>query len=446
MEIYVINPFQDTSPHFPIVGIIPSYYSMIWNPQLYGLGYFEVTIPATDEYFKMLRGGRFLVRAEDINADNGMKYNNAMVIRRISIKYDADQGLLMTVSGKSVKDILSQRIIWDLYTADDANLTDIIVDLLNAEIVDPVTYTENTILDLADQVSDLYDDKTQKDNELIAAKAAYQQAVSQFGPDSDQAKAAKEYVDQVEAEILAIVEKIATKQSIIDYYDDEMDNVQPKRQIPYIYSTAVDPPQNPPVVTVQLRGENFGDWVESICMENHLGWDIELTDNGMYFKYKSGTDRSSTVIFSPEFDNLLSCDYVRSIETFRNTGLVGGDGEGEEQIVVDIGTTTSFNRYEEYIDATSVTQNDGEIPLAKYKKMLKQYGNSAIARLRNKESIDGEIDTNGAFKIGEDFDLGDIVTVENGQGVSATVKLVELIYSDDESGPKVTGIFDEWEV
>ena len=446
MEIYVINPFQTSSPHFPIVGIIPSYYSMIWNPQLYGLGYFEVTVPATDEYFKMLRGGRFLVRQCDIESDNGLKFNYAMVIRRVSISYDADQGYMMTISGKSVKDILSQRIIWDLYTADGKDLTDIIVDLMNAEIVDPVQYVQDRINDLSDEIDDLNAEKYIVQNQYDAAYQAWQQAVAQYGESSQQAREAKEQVDELWAQLVELGNKIDKKRAIQDYYMEAKTDVQPKRAIPYIYSTSVDPPASPPQVTVQLRGENFGDWVENICLENHLGWDMELTEDGMYFKYKSGTDRSDTVIFSPEFDNLLSCDYVRTIETFRNTGLVGGDGEGEEQIVVDIGSTASFNRYEEFIDATSVTQNDGEITLAKYKKMLKQYGNSAIAQLKKKETIDGNIDTNGTFKIGEDFDLGDIVKVENDFGVSATAKLVELIFSEDGSGTAVTGVFDEWEV
>ena len=50
--------------------MIPSYYSYLWNVQLYGLGYFELTVAATMENVKQLKEGRFLVRQCDIKKNN----------------------------------------------------------------------------------------------------------------------------------------------------------------------------------------------------------------------------------------------------------------------------------------------------------------------------------------------------------------------------------------
>ena len=83
---------------------------------------------------------------------------------------------------------------------------------------------------------------------------------------------------------------------------------------------------------------------------------------------------------------------------------------------------------------------------ADYNKLLRQFGKSEITKLKKKESISGEIDTDGVYKIDQDFFLGDIVTVRLDQGLTATTRLIEIIYSDETSGTSVTGTFEEWEV
>lgn len=447
MELYVIDPFKTETPHFQIVGIIPSYYSLIWNPQLYGLGYFEVTVSASKKNMSLLKGNRFLVREVDIYEDtnNRVHYRNAMIIRDISITYDADHGYLMTVSGKSIKDILSQRIVWDQYSADNKLVTDVISELLYSEVIDPEDATSNRIDALEEELQDLDNQAYQAEQNYEDAEADYAQAVQQYGADSPQAKAIKEEMDAYKAEYDRLTAEIDKKMPVLVYYQNELD-LQASRQIPYISANGTDPPEDPPSISVQLRGENLGEWMEEICTENHIGWYMDLTESTMYFKFKEGQDVSEYVIFSPEFDNLVSSSYKKSWETYRNAALVGGEGEGLEQKVENIGTSSSFNRYEEYINGSEVSTNDGEISDAYYRRMLKQYGQTAIIPLKNKESIEADIDTDGVFKIGEDFDLGDIVKVEEDHGISSTVKLVEIIYSDESSGTKTTGVFNEWEV
>ena len=53
-QIYVIEPFNQGSPHFEIIGMIGDYYSMLWHVQLYGLGYFEITLPATQNTVRLV--------------------------------------------------------------------------------------------------------------------------------------------------------------------------------------------------------------------------------------------------------------------------------------------------------------------------------------------------------------------------------------------------------
>jgi hypothetical protein len=50
------------------------------------------------------------------------------------------------------------------------------------------------------------------------------------------------------------------------------------------------------------------------------------------------------------------------------------------------------------------------------------------------------------YKIGEDFDLGDVVKVKTEQDVSATTRLIEILCSDETDGTHTIGTFTEWEV
>lgn len=461
MNVYVINPYRTTEPHFPIIGIISDYHSLIWNVQLYGLGYFEITLPATPENVSLLKEGRFLVREEDIQnrwlGAQHPEYKNCMIIRTVNIQYDADQGYVIYITGKSVKDILSQRIIWEPYEKVERALTGIIVELLRANVTNPVdvaqsllTQAEDAQADAEEALEEAVDAEIAAYNTYTEAKTAYEQAVVDHGEDSPEAKAAKTAMDNAEtawkAATEANIEATAAKEKadqVVDYYISYAATAS-LRQIPYVTAGLIDLPFEPPMLTLSLKGENLGEWVENICTEYGLGWNIYIDETGMNFEFIVGTDKSSTVEFSPELDNLKNAVYTRTLETYRNSGLAVGEGEGTEQTQAHIGGSSGSSRFEEYID-TGLSKDEG-VSMTNYKKMVRQSGISEITKLKKRETISGEIDTDGVYKIGEDFDLGDVVSVKLDNGISATTRLIEIIYADEASGTSVTGTFEEWEV
>lgn len=447
MELYVIDPFQSTTPHFPIIGMIPSYYSLLWNPQLYGLGYFQVKVAATQQNVNLLKKGRFLVRQEDIHqvSSNYISYENAMIIRSVTIDYNADQGYTMTVEGKSIKDILSQRVIWDQYVCTSQQLPSVIYDLLQRNVVDPEGYVDGVLADLAEQRVDLQEDIDQTAQDISDASEAYRQAVADYGADSEEAAIAKAVLENYETIYDRLIKEMAELLKRIRYYNWSKGHQQ-YRAIPYVSAGLIDFPTTPPSITAELRGENLGEWVEQICKENRFGWDMVLSDSDITFVFVVGGDKSATVIFSPEFDNLKTSSYKDSTEGYMNAGIALGEGEGWHRIVAGIGSSSGHARYEASIDADiSTDTEEGTISGPQYNNMLLQYGRSELINRMNQTSFSGELDTDGIFKIGVDFNMGDKVKVENEVGISATTRLVEIIYSDEASGHKVTGIFEEWE-
>lgn len=429
MDIYIIDPYQGSSPHFPIVGIASDYYSYIWNPQLYDLGYFELILRASPENISKLKPGRFLVRECDWRVDDGKNiYRNAMVIRTSAITWDPDQGYVLTVSGKTLKDVLNQRIVWNQILFDtEQTIPDIVAAAVMQNFSTPLQYAQL-------KQSEWEDELETAEDELADAIDAYNQAVSQYGEDSDQAKAALEVVDQKKEQKQYCIKEIeAWNRSAAQQAYRELDFII----VNNVYGTWV-----PPRAIVQFRGENIGDLTKQLCMDYKVGWEMELDDDLITLNWVIGEDRTSTVVFSPEYDNLLSSTYTKSMADYSNSGLVGGEGEGDLQYTAEFGSAAAGDRYEAWYDATNVTRNDGRIPEDKYIRMLRSYGKKQNAKYNQMTSMTGNVVVNGVYKIDEDYTLGDYVTLSN-NGISSSVRLVELIYSDGESGTDSVAVFDE---
>lgn len=205
-------------------------------------------------------------------------------------------------------------------------------------------------------------------------------------------------------------------------------------------------------IEAQLMGENIAQWLEEICTTYGYGWDVYITNSQYVFKLYKGTDRTydqsavTPVVFSPEFDNLLSSSYTYNMSNYQNVALIGGEGEGTSQRTATIGTATGLSRYEAYIDGGSVSSNGEIITVEQYTAMLQEYGQTQLDQTAYTESFSGEIDSNGLYKINQDYYLGDIVQIQNEKGIQATPRIIEIIYAIDENGSSVVPTFSKWEV
>ena len=193
---------------------------------------------------------------------------------------------------------------------------------------------------------------------------------------------------------------------------------------------------------VQLFGDNVGDWIATVCKQFGYGWEIYI-DNGFIFDLYQGKDRTGSVIFSPGYDNLNAARYTTG--NYYTAALVGGEGEGTSQTVEELGTASGLDRVETYIDAGGVSSNGEIITEATYRNMLINYGKEEVAELNTDTSLDAEIAPYGAFNLGDDYFLGDVVKIEL-QGIQARTRITEIIYSEDEMGARVLPTFAEMEV
>lgn len=200
---------------------------------------------------------------------------------------------------------------------------------------------------------------------------------------------------------------------------------------------------------IQLLGDNIAEWLESVCTQYGYGWDVYLSGGNYVFKLYVGTDHTynsdSPVVFSPDYDNLYSSTYSYDLSTYGNVGLVGGEGDGINMRTATVGNASGLDRYEKYIDGSSVSSNGEIITVDTYLQLLESYGNEQITQFQLTQTFDGEIEPNGMYKLNEDYFLGDVVQIES-NGITATPRITEIIYSEDANGISIVPTFSEWEV
>ena len=202
----------------------------------------------------------------------------------------------------------------------------------------------------------------------------------------------------------------------------------------------------------QVTGEYLDKVITEICTTYNYGWDIFITNNKLVFVVYTGSDRSYEqtarpyVVFSDNFENLYNTDYQLFTEEYANTTLIGGEGEGVSRVYTTVNDELSgLERFETFTDARDISQNKGsenEINTATYLNLLVERGRENLATLSYTEGFSGEVLSDVAFKYGEDFFIGDTVTVINKYGIRKNVRVLSAIESEDENGVKLLPQFN----
>lgn len=188
-------------------------------------------------------------------------------------------------------------------------------------------------------------------------------------------------------------------------------------------------------VTFQATYQNLLAKVEEICSGMATGFRFrpDFVNKKIYFELYRGLNHSITqsdrerVIFSDGFANLDSATYEENDQVYKTVCYVGGQGEGSDRTIVEVGATdsTGLERRESFLSATDV-RNDN-ISDSQYRDALKQRGNAALSNSILASSFDASVNPNGNFKYLVDYDLGDIVTVQKeAYGITQNLRITEI--------------------
>lgn len=202
----------------------------------------------------------------------------------------------------------------------------------------------------------------------------------------------------------------------------------------------------PANIKTQMRGANLMQTITDLGMTYGFGFKVLPDSNGNFvFSLYQGQD--TEVVFSKEFDNIINTDYYKKTSQYRNAALVLGEGEGDARRSAYAGGSplSGLDLREIYVDARDISSNDGEIPDADYSAMLLNRGNEKLSEYKEVKGFEGEVEPNTTYKYKVDYNLGDVVTVDNGYGAVARPRIIEIIESWDDTGYKVIPTFEKWE-
>lgn len=203
----------------------------------------------------------------------------------------------------------------------------------------------------------------------------------------------------------------------------------------------------------QVSYKNLLTYTDELLQEYGLGSTVILDEEAGKLRYViySGIDRSwdnvagnDPIVFSKEYDNLISSSYEYDTTTEKNVALIGGAGEGVERFYSLVaGAQTGLQRREMWVDASSLNRtykdaDDVEQTYSddEYRAMLNAAGMQQLNANNATEHFDAPIDIeNSRWKYNRDFALGDIVTTQDDDlGKYVNVRLREVLEVQDENG------------
>lgn len=135
MDIYVLNGMQKED-------IVEDYESIIWNMQFFGNGDFQMVVHGTARNVNLLTRGKYLVRDFDVVEDG---FRNVMKIEGRKIIWDAEKGWMITLTGKGLKHITGQRIVWQ-----QTNLSETVEDGIRQVITENIISPSSPERQIAD--------------------------------------------------------------------------------------------------------------------------------------------------------------------------------------------------------------------------------------------------------------------------------------------------------
>lgn len=379
---------------FEQIDVIDDYTSLIWAKRYNEIGDCEVYVSANQRNLSMLQKGYYIARDDD-----------DMICRIESVELDAntEKGDYLIVAAYDCRKILNQRVVWTQINF-KGTVEDFIRKIIDDNVINP---------------------------------SLQRRKISNF--------------------------TLGTRVGLVD------------------------------TIEIQCTYDYLFDKIKELSATYGYGSKVTFDGTNFIFDLYQGVDRSfgqeenNPVIFSPEFENLISTTYKEDSTNVKTSALVAGEGEGFERVREEIDVGTGLDRYELFVDARDISseipyedliatypngrivvENDivyyvvnsvkiailnhvdaptsGKLIGNNYKNLLYQKGVESLSETNKIIIFEGEVEPFYSYKYGEDYFLGDIVTVKNEYGIEADARITEVIESDDDKGYSIIPTFEYMEI
>lgn len=194
-------------------------------------------------------------------------------------------------------------------------------------------------------------------------------------------------------------------------------NAETKRQLPIINTIPLAVDAIGSTYSVSESFSNLYDVLVTIATQSEIGWAVLFENGTLTLHVYKGSDLSSSVQFSTDFESLANGNYKDSSESFANSIYIGGKGTGSERDIYEgeDGTPEGIDRFEAYDNQSSMTTEDEYE--AEALSMLSQYGQTV--------SMSGAGLAKCPYIFREQYNIGDIVKLSF-SGKSASVQILSV--------------------
>lgn len=112
---------------FEVIAVIDAFDTFIWTDRYSGYGDFELHVPLTPDNLENLKLDYYITIRDS---------EHVMIIEDIQVNSDAEDGPILSISGRSLESILDRRIVWT-QTVLTGGLQDAILSILKDSIIEP---------------------------------------------------------------------------------------------------------------------------------------------------------------------------------------------------------------------------------------------------------------------------------------------------------------------
>lgn len=479
MDLMVLNTNLDA------ISVVDTYMSFIWTNRYYQYGDFELYVPASDAILKTFKQDYYLqMRGSD----------RLMIVEKILIETDSEEGNTVTISGRSLESILDRRVVWGQVTL-SGSLQDAIEKLLNDCIISP----SNTNRKIPNFIF-----KKSTDPRITAMTLE-----AQYTGDN-----LYEVIQKLcEERGLGFKITLNTNNQFVFELYIGTDRSYDQTAVPYV----VFSPRFDNVISSNymesrsslknvalVGGEGEGSARRYTAVGNLSGLnrrelfvdardissdiDEDITETCDFTDYPSQVfdDKSKTFVTNNLFNSCMidvtkyagrtislsipkytnpvyevsgyatilvtqSKQYVSTLQAWEKDGDTANRGSLEEYeillpndaayIYTSMYSTTAINGSVYSGSADDFSCTTIKLSNAEYIAQLRQRGQENLAENIDVVSFEGEMETSIMYKYGIDFFEGDIVQIENEYGHDTKVRVLEVVTSEDEGGTSVYPTF-----
>lgn len=408
------------------VGLVEDYKSCIWTTRYKAVGDCELYCPASEYLLQLLKDGYYLARAND---------DMVCQIKKIELDTSSEDGNYLIVTGYDVKRFLDQRIVWRTMSS-TGFAEDFVRNMVYNSLIDSNVEGRAIKKPNGDQL--LY----------LGSKANLPEVLTEQVSYKNVGQKVRDYCERfgwgyriiMENNVFVFELYKGTDRTALVVFSDDYENlsstkyVKDSTNLGNVALTAGEGEGSNRSWTVSGEAEGvdrYEIFVDAKDTSKKITYDDLLELYPLSSSYISGT-----VYYCTQLD-------VQVIDDAQLSDLEAQYPSGQVVIIDDAMYYRISNAAVADLPSSSPAGSDSvELRDVVYDVYLLSRGYDKLAEYGTVTSFDGVVEPDVTFEYKKDYFIGDLVTVENSFGISASARIIEVIEVSDDNGYRIEPKFE----